>query len=125
VIGSVLYYSDLGTKTTAGLNVVTGKQVFSFPDGAFNPVIADNSAIYLDGYSQIYQMLPGRHRAAKAAVRRHHAGAPNHKRGAVQARHRQRTATRRAARRRRRVRAVAKQPARRVRRQHNRPQNRK
>ncbi|MGA2013154.1 MAG: PQQ-binding-like beta-propeller repeat protein [Solirubrobacteraceae bacterium] len=58
VIGNVLYYSDLATKSTAGLNVVTGRQVFSFPDGAFTPVIADFHAIYLDGTTSIYQMLP-------------------------------------------------------------------
>jgi outer membrane protein assembly factor BamB len=59
VVGQVLYYSDLGSKTTAGLNVVTGRPVFSFPDGAFNPVVADYDAIYLDGYNEIYQLLPG------------------------------------------------------------------
>ncbi len=60
VIGNVVYYSDLGSKTTAGLNVVTGQQVFSFPDGAFTPIIADYHALYLDGYNRIYQLLPGR-----------------------------------------------------------------
>jgi hypothetical protein len=34
--------------------------VFSFPDGAFNPVIADRSTIYMSGYSKVYQMLPKR-----------------------------------------------------------------
>ena len=42
IVGDVVYFSDLGTKTTAGLDVRTGHQVFSFPDGAFNPVIADD-----------------------------------------------------------------------------------
>jgi len=58
IVGNVVYYSDLGTKTTAGLDVRTGQQVFSFPDGAFNPVVADNSTIYLSGYTMLYQMLP-------------------------------------------------------------------
>jgi outer membrane protein assembly factor BamB len=58
VIGNVVYYSDLGSKTTAGLNVITGQQVFSFPDGAFTPIIADYHALYLDGYDKIYQLLP-------------------------------------------------------------------
>ena len=31
---------------------MTGKPVFSFPDGAFTPVIADYHALYLDGYDQ-------------------------------------------------------------------------
>jgi outer membrane protein assembly factor BamB len=60
IVGNVIYYSDLGTKTTAGLNVRTGRQVFSFPDGAFNPVVADNSAIFVSGYSKLYEMLPSR-----------------------------------------------------------------
>lgn len=65
IVGDVIYYSDLGSRTTAGLNVRTGRQVFSFPDGAFNPVISDFQAIYLSGYSTIYQMLPtGAGRAA-------------------------------------------------------------
>lgn len=59
IVGDVVYYSDLGSKTTSGLNVRTGQGVFSFPDGAFNPVIADHGAIYLIGYQTVYQMLPG------------------------------------------------------------------
>jgi len=77
VIGTVLYYSDLGSRTTAGLDAASGRQVFSFPDGAFTPVIADYHAIYLDGYNKIYQLLPGpkpvRRRAhPKPARRRTH-----------------------------------------------------
>lgn len=63
IIGDVLYFSDLGDKKTIGLDVRTGHQVFIFPDGAFNPVVADLGAIYLDGYGIMYQMLaagPGR-----------------------------------------------------------------
>jgi outer membrane protein assembly factor BamB len=60
VIGNVVYYSDLGTKTTTGLDATTGRTVFSFHDGAFTPVIADYHALYLDGYGTIYQLLPGR-----------------------------------------------------------------
>jgi hypothetical protein len=137
VIGHVVYYSDLGTKTTAGLDIVTGKQVFAFPDGAFNQVIADNNAIYLDGYGQIYQLLPGRHRAGKAAlVRRrqhrhhgHNAAARKHKSGGTQSRQQRRTASRRhrarAARRHRQTKAAARQATRRVRHGHNRTKNRK
>jgi outer membrane protein assembly factor BamB len=61
IVGNVVYYSDLGTKTTAGLDVRTGRQVFSFPDGAFNPVVCDDTGtIYLSGYTMLYQMLPSR-----------------------------------------------------------------
>jgi outer membrane protein assembly factor BamB len=58
VVNGVVYYSDLGTHTTVGLDDRTGQQVFTFADGAFNPVVADDSAIYLTGYGAIYQMLP-------------------------------------------------------------------
>jgi outer membrane protein assembly factor BamB len=60
ILGDTVYYSDLGSKTTAGLDARTGRQVFSFPDGAFNPVVADYSTVYMTGYSMIYQMTPRR-----------------------------------------------------------------
>jgi outer membrane protein assembly factor BamB len=58
VLGNVVYYSRLGSNTTVGLDVGTGRQVFSFPDGEFTPVITDGKAVFLIGYSTIYQMLP-------------------------------------------------------------------
>jgi outer membrane protein assembly factor BamB len=72
VLGNIVYYSDLGTKTTAGVNAVTGQQVFSFPDGAFNPIIADDQAIYLDGYNKIYQLLPAGAKPRPTARRQAH-----------------------------------------------------
>jgi len=60
VLGNVVYFSDLGSNTSAGLDVRTGRQVFSFPDGEFSPVITDGKAVFLIGYSTIYQMLPRR-----------------------------------------------------------------
>lgn len=60
VLGHVVYYSDLGTDTTAGLDLRTGRQLFSFPDGEFSPVITDGKAVFLIGYSTVYQMLPAR-----------------------------------------------------------------
>lgn len=61
IVGDVVYYSDLGSKTTSGLNLRTGKQVFSFPDGAFNGVVADYGALYLCGSSTLYELLPKHH----------------------------------------------------------------
>jgi outer membrane protein assembly factor BamB len=58
VVGNIVYFSDLGSRTTIGLNWRTGRQVFLFPDGAFNPVVADYGTIYLTGYSHLYQLLP-------------------------------------------------------------------
>ena len=70
IVGSVLYFSVLGAHNTQGIDVRTGHQVFFFPDGAFNPVIADPGAIYLVGYTQIYQMLPRPPHAARPASSR-------------------------------------------------------
>jgi outer membrane protein assembly factor BamB len=58
VLGNVVYYSDLGSNSTAGLDLRSGRQVFSFPDGEFSPVITDGKVVFLIGYSTIYQMLP-------------------------------------------------------------------
>jgi outer membrane protein assembly factor BamB len=85
VVDNVVYYSALGLRNTTGLDSGTGKRVFSFPDGAFSPVIADYHAIYLVGYSTVYQMLPGRRRAAPAGAaarhrRRHRKSAVNKRR---------------------------------------------
>jgi outer membrane protein assembly factor BamB len=60
IVGGTVYYSDLGDRNTVGLNVRSGRQVFFFPDGAFNPVIADQNTIYLIGYSMVYQLKPKR-----------------------------------------------------------------
>jgi outer membrane protein assembly factor BamB len=60
VLGNVVYYADLGSNTTAGLDLRTGRHVFSFPDGEFTPVITDGKVVFLTGYSTIYQMLPDR-----------------------------------------------------------------
>lgn len=72
IVGDVVYYSNLASKTTTGLNVRTGRVVFTFPEGSFNPIVADPTALYLTGYSDLHQLLP-RHgasttRAAKSAT---------------------------------------------------------
>jgi outer membrane protein assembly factor BamB len=70
IVGNVVYYSDLGTKTTAGLDARTGRRVFFFPDGAFNAVVCDDAGtIYLNGATMLYQMLP-QHRSPPVAVAR-------------------------------------------------------
>jgi outer membrane protein assembly factor BamB len=75
IVGNVVYFSVLQpANDTFGLNVRTGKKVFSWPDGAFNPVVADRRAIYLAGYGNLYELLPKRatpqwQRAQEAALR--------------------------------------------------------
>jgi outer membrane protein assembly factor BamB len=70
IVGDVLYFSDLGTRTTSGLDLRTGHVVFSFPDGAFNPIVCDAGAIYLSGYSKLYQLLPRRTSTPSTSHRR-------------------------------------------------------
>jgi outer membrane protein assembly factor BamB len=84
VVGNVVYYADLATHTSTGLNVRTGEQVFSFADGAFTPVIADEHAVYLIGQGSIYQMLPGAKKHPHVA----HRAAGKRSAGARRSRHR-------------------------------------
>ena len=93
IVDGVVYFSALGSRTTQGLNARTGQQVFTFPDGAFNPVVADDGAIYLSGYSMLYQLLPrtraprprayaataGAHRRAARKIRARAARTARHK----------------------------------------------
>jgi outer membrane protein assembly factor BamB len=58
VINGVVYYSVLGTRRTIGLNAATGRVEYSYPDGAFTPMIADPKTLYLSGYDKIYQLIP-------------------------------------------------------------------
>jgi outer membrane protein assembly factor BamB len=74
IVANVVYFSNLGAKNTVGLNVRTGRKAFFWPDGAFNPVVADRRALYLAGYTNLYELLPQRatpnwRRAQAAAVR--------------------------------------------------------
>src|SRR5262249_27771701 len=74
IVANVVYFSNLGAKNTVGLNVRTGRRAFFWPDGAFNPVVADRRAIYLAGYTNLYELLPAHatpywKRAQAAAVR--------------------------------------------------------
>jgi outer membrane protein assembly factor BamB len=81
IVGNVVYFSDLQPgNDTYGLNVRTGRKRFFWPDGAFNPVVADRRALYLAGYGNVYELLPKRatpnwRRAQAAAVRAVRTGA--------------------------------------------------
>lgn len=58
VVGDLVYFSDSGQRTTTALNAVSGRKVWSFPKGAFNPVISDGRTIFLTGHSTQYAMRP-------------------------------------------------------------------
>jgi outer membrane protein assembly factor BamB len=71
IVGHVVYYSDLGTRSTTGLDARSGRVLFRFHDGAFNPVIADDRALYLDGYITLYELLPRGSAATQRSSRSH------------------------------------------------------
>jgi outer membrane protein assembly factor BamB len=80
VIDNNVYYSDLASHTSTGLNATTGSRVFYFNDGAFTPVIADEQAIFVIGHGSIYEMLPTHRRphrrhASKSKHSVHHRAA--------------------------------------------------
>jgi outer membrane protein assembly factor BamB len=67
IVGDIVYYSSLGKKTSSGLDVSTGRRVWKWPHGAFNPVISDGKRIYLTTYSTLYGLIPKPKKTAKKA----------------------------------------------------------
>jgi outer membrane protein assembly factor BamB len=57
VVGNVVYYSSLDHHDTSGLDVRTGKRVWHFPHGRFNPVISDGKRIYLTTNSTVFGLI--------------------------------------------------------------------
>ncbi|HEX8073782.1 MAG TPA: PQQ-binding-like beta-propeller repeat protein [Thermoleophilaceae bacterium] len=75
VIGKIVYFSDLDSRSTTGLDVRTGKRVFKMHSGKFNPVISDGKRIYLTGYGTEYGLVRRKdarkaRKAVKAAERK-------------------------------------------------------
>ncbi|HEX3511359.1 MAG TPA: PQQ-binding-like beta-propeller repeat protein [Solirubrobacteraceae bacterium] len=58
IIGRIVYFADLGEKHTYGLGISTGKLLFSYPRGTFDPVISDSERIYFTGSTGIYGLAP-------------------------------------------------------------------
>lgn len=74
VIGSIVYFANLGNNSTIGLDVRTGRKVWGRRDGGYNPVISDGIRLYLVGYAHLYALKP-----VKAAKRKHAAAKAKHK----------------------------------------------
>ena len=58
LIGETVYVANLDKTETYGFNAATGEKVWSFKDGAYNPVISDGRRLYLTGYKTIYALQP-------------------------------------------------------------------
>jgi len=65
IVGRIVYLANLGAHQTVGLDIRTGHRVFTFPDGGFDPVIADGSTVYLTGYNNLYALAPRGHRRSR------------------------------------------------------------
>ena len=57
-MGGVVYYSSLGHHNTVGLDVRNGNRVWSYPHGAFNPVISDGRRLYLTTDTNVLAFVP-------------------------------------------------------------------
>ena len=58
IIGNIVYFATLQNTATTGLDIRTGRKVYSFFDGKFDPVISDGKRLYLDGYRDLYALDP-------------------------------------------------------------------
>jgi hypothetical protein len=63
VVGDIVYFSNLGKKSTVGLGARTGRKVFDFGRGAYNPVVSDGKRLYLTGYASVTALDPVKHRS--------------------------------------------------------------
>jgi outer membrane protein assembly factor BamB len=70
LLGDIVYFSDLGKRQTIGLGVNTGRKVFDFPRGGYNPVITDGRTLYLIGYGAMYALRPLSDKQQTAIARR-------------------------------------------------------
>jgi outer membrane protein assembly factor BamB len=79
VMDGLLYYSTLGgfggrhqrrvepgANQTFALDARTGKRVWSFPDGAYSPIVADRDRVYLVGRTRVYGLEDKRRSATPA-----------------------------------------------------------
>jgi outer membrane protein assembly factor BamB len=58
VVGDIVYFGELKSRTTIGLGARTGRPVFRFKRGGFNPVVSDGRSLYLVGYSSLSELTP-------------------------------------------------------------------
>jgi outer membrane protein assembly factor BamB len=89
ILGRIVYFSDLGTHRTYGLDISTGRVEFTMRTGRFDPVISDGKHVYLTGYTGLYDLAPADEQASppKPSAR------PSEKRAATVTAPARRTAT--------------------------------
>jgi outer membrane protein assembly factor BamB len=87
VVGDLVYFADLGNRRTLGLGVRTGRKMFEYHRGGYNPVVSDGRWIFLVGYTGVHAFRPvseeGMERRAKAARKARRARAATRKTAAA------------------------------------------
>jgi len=58
VVGDVVYVSTFSGNSTIGLDLGTGRRVFSFDDGEYGPVVSDGQTLYLTGGVSVVAFEP-------------------------------------------------------------------
>ena len=58
IVGRTVYFADLRQRRTYGLGISTGRVLFQWYSGSFDPVISDGDRIFLTGYSGVYALVP-------------------------------------------------------------------
>ena len=55
-MNGIVYFATLKERTYA-LDARTGKRLWSYPDGQYTPVVADEERLYLTGHARLYGMV--------------------------------------------------------------------
>lgn len=74
LLGDIVYFGNIETKETLGLDAVTGKKRFEYPRGGYATVVTDREQLFLVGYGGITgfkpkAMIRAEKRARRAAAR--------------------------------------------------------
>ena len=70
VVGRIVYFADLDSKTTYGVDARTGERVFKRSRGYYNPVVSDGKRLYMTGYASVTALDPVKAGARKARSRK-------------------------------------------------------
>ncbi|HYI82962.1 MAG TPA: PQQ-binding-like beta-propeller repeat protein, partial [Acetobacteraceae bacterium] len=58
IIDRAVFFADLGTRTTYGLSLATGRLFYKRKPGAFDPMISDGRHLFQTGHSALIALLP-------------------------------------------------------------------
>lgn len=70
VIGPVVYFANLATRETHGLDVRTGNEVFRHDGGGFAPPISDGKTLYVTGYATQLAFEPRKQKQKKGGKKK-------------------------------------------------------